>query len=378
MIVLLISILLLAGYSGLILYYRNGWMNLPPAESSRESPATSSFSIIVPARNEEQFIGACIQSLLAQDYPASMFEILVVDDHSSDQTPEIVRSFTDSRVRLLSLMEMLPDIPINSYKKKAIETAIGQAKNGFIVATDADCRVPPRWLSGINTAIVQKNAAFLAMPVVLDSNGSFLQDFQLLDFLTLQGITGASVHRRFHSMCNGANLAYSKQVFYEVGGFEGVDEIASGDDMLLMYKVCLKKPAAVFFIKSPELIVASRSADSWKGFFRQRIRWASKAGKYKDRRIFFTLLLVYLFNFNFPVLAVSCIFYPWHWYWLIGLLLAKTAIELFFLLPVAAFFGLKAKLLRFPFMQPVHILYTIIAGFLGSISRYEWKGRKVK
>lgn len=378
MVVFLISILLLAGYSGLILYYRSGWMSLPPAVSQPGSIAVSRFSIIVPARNEEQYIGSCIQSLLAQDYPASMFEILVVDDHSSDQTPDIVKSIGDKRVRLLSLEDLLPDGHVNSYKKKAIETAIGLASNEIIVATDADCRVPPGWLAAINSAIVQKNAAFLAMPVVLDSNGSFLQDFQQLDFLTLQGITGASVHRRFHSMCNGANLAYSKSVFHEVGGFEGVDEIASGDDMLLMHKVFMNHPEAVFFIKSPELIVASRSADSWKGFFRQRIRWASKAGKYKDRRIFFALLLVYLFNFNFLVLVVSGIFYTWHWYLLAGLLLSKTAIELCFLFSVAGFFELKRKLIQFPIMQPFHILYTIIAGFLGSISKYEWKGRIVK
>jgi hypothetical protein len=96
----------------------------------------------------------------------------------------------------------------------------------------------------------KNNAAFIAMPVRYYSNKNFLEIFQSLDFMTLQGITGASVYKKFHSMCNGANLAYSKKIFFEVDGFTGIDTIASGDDMLLMHKIFKHNPEKVFFLKS--------------------------------------------------------------------------------------------------------------------------------
>src|SRR4030095_15486302 len=95
---------------------------------------------------------------------------------------------------------------------------------------------PATWLKTIASFYEEKDPAFIAAPVVLQNNSSVLQIFQALDFLVLQGITGGSVHKKIHSMCNGANLVYEKKAFVEVGGFSGIDNIASGDDMLLMNK----------------------------------------------------------------------------------------------------------------------------------------------
>ena len=103
--------------------------------------------------------------------------------------------------------------------------------------------------------------------------------------MTLQGITGASVFKKVHAMCNGANLAYQKDVFFEVGGFEGIDQVASGDDMLLMHKIQTRYPNEIMFLKSKDVIVTTRAAESLKEFINQRIRWASKADRYTDKKI---------------------------------------------------------------------------------------------
>ncbi len=129
--------------------------------------------------------------------------------------------------------------------------------------------------------------------------------FQSLDFITLQGITAASVYKRFHSMCNGANLAYEKSAFIEVNGFEGIDSIPTGDDMLLMHKIYMRYPEQVFYLKSKEAIVQTEPEYSWKSFFNQRIRWASKADRYQDRRIIAVLALVYAVNVCFLVLGIA-------------------------------------------------------------------------
>lgn len=342
---------------------------------SQHTPSHITFSVIVPARNEEENIGRLLESLASQRYPKHLFEIIVADDHSTDRTAEIVRTFDG--VQLVQLTED----KINSYKKKAIETGIASAKNEWIVCTDADCIVPQDWLLTFSSFIAERKPVFVAAPVNLipgSSRRRTLYIFQALDFLTLQGITGASVHSKQHNMCNGANLAYRRDVFYEVGGFKGIDNIASGDDMLLMHKIWKYYPGGMGYIKSTKVIVETAAAATWKAFFNQRIRWASKATGYDDKRIFAVLLLVYLFNLSFLVLLIAGFADVRYFYTLAVFWLLKTMAELPFVSNVSRFFNRSHLLRYFFFFQPLHIAYTIIAGFLGSFGKYEWKGRRVK
>jgi cellulose synthase/poly-beta-1,6-N-acetylglucosamine synthase-like glycosyltransferase len=388
-----ISFVLFILYAALIIYYAISWRsipfferptaNLPVRQAGGQQPT---FSIIIPARNEEQHINACLYSICNQTYPAALYEVIVVDDHSTDNTAQIVQNYASKNIKLISLKEITGGETFNSYKKKAIETAIAQATGELIITTDADCEVNTNWLQTIAAFYQQTNAAFIAMPVKYSCNNSLLEIFQALDFLTLQGITGASVYKRIHSMCNGANLAYTKKIFEEVNGFKDIDNIASGDDMLLMHKIYTQHPDKVFFLKSKDVIVQTQPQKTIKDFFNQRIRWASKADKYDDKRIFAVLLLVYLFNVIIIVLPLICLFnitapftihHSLFTCWLY-LLIIKTAVELFFLYPVAKFFNQQKLLWWFPFAQPFHVLYTVIAGWLGKFGSYQWKGRSVK
>jgi cellulose synthase/poly-beta-1,6-N-acetylglucosamine synthase-like glycosyltransferase len=222
------------------------------------------------------------------------------------------------------------------------------------------------------------NSVFVAAPVVMNNNSSILQQFQAMDFMVLQGITGAAVSQKKLSMCNGANIAYERTSFYIVNGFTGIEQLASGDDMLLMNKIWKKFPNQVHYLKSKEAIVATEPMKTWKDFFNQRIRWASKAKSYDDKRIFPILLLVYVFNLSFLLLLIAGFWNSHFWFYLIALWIAKTIIELPLFLSLSAFFNKKRSALYFLFFQPLHIFYTIIAGFLGQFGKYEWKGRKVK
>lgn len=196
--------------------------------------------------------------------------------------------------------------------------------------------------------------------------------------MSLQGITGASVFKNIHAMCNGANLAYRRDVFFEVGGFEGIDDLATGDDMLLMHKIQKRYRKEIMFLKSRDVIVKTQTADTLKDFMNQRIRWASKADRYTDRKITGVLLLVYLLNVWLLILAVISFFNLNVLYLFVISGLIKTIIELIFLFPVAGFFNRQKYLWCFLPAQPFHILYTVIAGWLGKFGSYQWKGRKVK
>ncbi|HKZ66530.1 MAG TPA: glycosyltransferase [Chitinophagaceae bacterium] len=368
--ILFIIISLFICYSILILYYWQSWKSIPDFIPSNQTPSTF-ISIIIPARNEEENIGDLLKALQGQTYPRHLFEIIVVDDHSTDKTTAIVTHY--SGVKLLQLKS---DV-INSYKKKAIETGITAASGELIVTTDADCIPSPAWLQTIASFKEKTNAGFIVAPVVFDCNSSIVQVFQAIDFMILQGITGSSVYKKMHSMCNGANLAYERQLFYDIDGFAGIDHIASGDDMLLMHKIAKKYPDRIHYLKSAEAMVSTQPMQTWKQFFNQRIRWASKAIHYDDKRIFWVLLLVYVFNLSFLGLLVAGFWNNNFWFLFLIAWVFKTVVELPFFYSLSKFFNKQWAIKYFFFFQPMHVFYTIISGLLGQFGRYEWKGRKV-
>lgn len=380
MILFYITLALLLGYGMLISYYDRSWNSISDFNDNDpgDSSAQISITVIIPARNEEQNIGACLSSLWQQDYPPGLLEIIVVNDFSTDRTVEIVKQFRQGNIKLIHLGEYVGKNDINSYKKKAIEIAISQSKGDLIVTTDADCIAGNQWLKSIASFQKKTNAVFIAAPVKMPADKSLLSIFQSLDFLTLQGITGAAVQQKKHSMCNGANLAYLKSAYHAVNGFNGIDEIASGDDMLLMHKIAQKFPDQYFFLKSSKAIVSTKPEKTWSGFLQQRIRWASKADKYDDKRIFYVLLLVYLLNLCIGVFLVAGCWNYKYWIQFLLLITGKIAFEYPFVKKVAGFFDQQKLVKWLSLLQPMHIFYTIIAGLLGKVSSYEWKGRKVK
>jgi len=372
-----IALFLFFFYAILIGYYYRAWKRIPAPDFSVIKQNDIKISIIIPARNEEQNISNCIQSLLQQTYSKDFFEIIIVDDHSTDDTWKILKQFSsvEKNIIPLKLSDFIsPDI--KAYKKFAIETAINHSNGDLIITTDADCTFNNRWLETIASFHNSTKAKFIAAPVKIKANNSFLSIFQTLDFITLQGITGASVYKHFHSMCNGANLAYEKKGFFDVNGFRGIDNIPSGDDMLLMHKIYTKYPEQVFFLKNKNAIVSTQPETTWKKFFNQRIRWSSKADKYDDNRIFWILLFVYIINVLLIVLLLLSFLNITYLFLFLILLVAKTIIEFPFVKSVSSFFDQQKLMIYFPFLQPFHILYTVIVGWLGKFGSYDWKGRR--
>jgi cellulose synthase/poly-beta-1,6-N-acetylglucosamine synthase-like glycosyltransferase len=377
---MIITAILLAAYSVLILQYRKWFLQLALFKPGVAIPPQVFFSVIIPARNEEDNLAHCLRTVLEQQYPAGLFEVIVINDHSTDRTEAIIRAMQQefSNLRLINLADHLQGKQLNAYKKKAIELAILQSNGTWIVTTDADCTVTPYWLRMFDAFIREKQPVFVAAPVMYTHKPAFLSVFQLLDFISLQGITAASVSAGYHTMCNGANIAYRKDVFYEVGQFTGIDRLASGDDMLLMHKIKQQYPGRLGYLYCREAIVTTDPMPGWKSFLNQRIRWASKADQYRDKSIFWVLALVYALNAALLILLLSSPFITNGFInWLL-LIIVKTVVELSFMLPVAGFYNRIPALAWFPLMQPFHILYTVVAGWLGKFGTYQWKGRNVR
>lgn len=375
---LLIPSLLLTLYVILLFWYRAAWMDLPDTTSLPPVAADcqTRVSIVIPARDEAANIANCINSILNQTYRIHLLELLIMDDASDDETAAIANQLALGHTQI-KVHTLLLTKESKAHKKRAVEKGIQLATGELIVATDADCLHDPRWIESLVRSFEKDGNIFVAAPVIYTTAPTILSVFQTLDFLSLQGITGASVHRRFHTMCNGANIAYSRQAFYEVKGFAGIDQLPTGDDMLLMHKIYKRYPEKTTWLKNKHALVQTDAAPSWKAFFQQRIRWASKAAFFDDKRIFYVLLLVYLVNVSLLLTGLAAFFSIAALKGFLMLLLIKTISELYFLIPVAIFFNKQKWLWAFPFMQPLHIVYTVLAGWLGRFGKYEWKGRVI-
>lgn len=364
--------------------YYEGFVALPKWRLPKRHTFRTPITVIIPARNEAAFIGECLNSILNNNFPSHLLEIIVIDDHSTDDTPLIVqrimRQSPVHQIKLLSLAEHLQPNETQSYKKKGIEIAIRQSTGQLIITTDGDCIVSPNWLPLLVSFYEKNHFKFIAAPVNFHQEQSDFERFQSLDFAGMIALTGASIHRKMMNMCNGANLAYEKSAFLEVNGFRGIDDKASGDDMMLMQKIAKKYPNKIGFLKNENATTFTLAKPTWKTFYQQRIRWASKSASYDEWQVTLYLGLVWLFCVSIPLTFLLTIFWGMPLVWL-GLtqLTLKVVIDYIYLGMVSRFFHRTDLMKNFLTSSAYHLIYIIVIGLMGNlVKEYEWKGRKVK
>lgn len=362
-------------YAVLVCYMRAGWAALP--FFSRKCTPKTKVSVLIAARNEAANIGRTLSDILAQDFPRELLEIIVVDDHSTDDTAAVVRSFAEQGVKLLKLNE---SEPLNSYKKKAISLAIQMATGEFIVTTDADCRMEKDWLATVITYAEERGAVLVSSPVLYSRQKGFFEELQTLEFLYLIGLGAAGIGKKHASTCNGANLAYRRDVFYELGGFNGIDHLASGDDELFLHKVAGRYPDRIGFCKSRDAIVYTDAKRTLRGFISQRRRWASKSTHYKNKGIVALGLAIWTFNLLLLFTGLASLFFDVSGYLVGGFLIAiifKLTAEMCFLYPLCRFANRVDLLVYLPILTILHIVYMVYIGIAGNLGKYQWKGRRV-
>jgi cellulose synthase/poly-beta-1,6-N-acetylglucosamine synthase-like glycosyltransferase len=369
-----ICLLLTGFYLLLVLYLIKGWLNLKRPVIN-QSNFTTKVTVLIAARNEEAGISYTIEDILAQDYPKHLTEIIIVDDHSTDNTPGIISSYADCGIKLLQLNEPQP---LNSYKKKAIAKAISMSSGDLMIATDADCRMGPQWLSSIVGYYEAEQPVMISSPVTFFEEKTLFEQMQTLEFSFLIGIGAAFIGNNKASTCNGANLAYRKDVFYEVGGFSGIDDLASGDDELLLQKVAARFPGKIGFLKLRQAIVYTHAKHNLQSFLQQRRRWASKSTKYKDKKIVAVAVCMWLFNVSM-LLNFALGFYNVYFFKLVFIqFFLKFINELVFLFLVSSFFNRIKLTWLLVILSPLHVIYLVYVGLMGNARKYYWKGRMVK
>jgi len=374
LVISIISISLSLAYLGMVLFLRRGWEAVETFDLKSTSFKTT-VSILIAARNEEDKICNIINDILVQDYPVVLLELIVVDDHSTDHTSQIVLSFAERGVKLIVLNE---NEPLNSYKKKAITEAIKLSDSELIITTDADCRMSSAWLKTIIGFYESGDYKMISSPVIYFEEKSKFEEMQTLDFLFLSGLGAAGIGNKMPSTCSGANLAYQREVFYELKGFQGIDELASGDDELFLHKVASVYPDGIGFCKSRDATVYTHAKSSLKEFIQQRKRWASKSTKYKNKAIVVIGVSVWIFNFMIFLSSILGFFNPYFWCLCLICISIKALAEMSLLIPLCSFANRSKLLWYVPILTVLHMFYLMYIGIAGNSGKYNWKGRMVR
>lgn len=337
-------------------------------------------SIIIVARNESENIEQCLTSVWDSCRKYGPTEILLVDDHSTDKTIDKAEKLKIPILRLLRLSEY-KDLKSygHSYKKAAIHYALSEATSDIILSTDADCTVTDQWVKSMSELMLNQNVAAVTGPISMKSMSSnILTSFQEVEMIGTMAGSLAGIDSGLYFSANAANMIYYKQDYLEFCK-DSKNELASGDDMFFVQWLAINS-RKILFAKSKMAIVQTKTMDTIRSFFNQRIRWATKTKSYDLFGIKVLMALVFCFHFNIiagsflaAYLSSTLIL------WAVSLsVIVKLLVDYILLNHLSAFFDVNMKKVQFPLLVGLHTIYIVLIGFAGLFFRsYQWKGRKV-
>jgi cellulose synthase/poly-beta-1,6-N-acetylglucosamine synthase-like glycosyltransferase len=327
-------------------------------------------SVIIPVRNEIEFVKTIVGDLIGQSYPANFYEVLFIDDHSEDGTFEYLTIICSekSNFKVLSLENH------QTGKKQAIDRGVEIASGEWIIQSDGDCRIPEDFITEHVTKAVQSGASLISGPVMLKSEKGLWSRIESLEFLSLAGTGMASVMIGKPVMCNGANLSYSKEFYLKVRLNLLENPTPSGDDIFLMTEA-KRQQRKVEFLYSSWSIVSSEPTGSIRDFLNQRIRWGSKSRYYKDANLIYLSLLVWLVNSLLTVCLIGSLFNSDLFRIFFSSLGIKSLVDFWILFLCAKFFRQKSLLWLFPVTAIFYYFYITLSGVFSMLGSFSWKGR---
>lgn len=333
------------------------------------------FSIVIPFRNEADNLPTLLKSIDQLDYPMASVEFIFIDDASTDNSIDLINNHFDTRPNIQIIANQRIS---NSPKKDAITAALQVSTHEWIVTTDADCILPKKWLQIFAAFIQQNNCNLVVAPVTYIANKKLLHQFQLLDFLSLQAATISGFGLQQPFLCNGANLAYKKDVFKKVNGFKNNNSIASGDDIFILEKFLKFDKTKVKYLKSTEAIVKTFPVNTVSQLLNQRIRWASKTASYN--LVFGKLIGVVILLGNASIAAIPflLVFSTISVTTAITYFLLKVFSDAILIKKVAQFYKQKTFLSSYLISSLYYPGFTITVFLKSLFSNYNWKGRTFK
>ncbi len=321
-------------------------------------------SVIVACRNEEKNISRLLEHISAQDYSRDLFECIIIDDNSADSTFNTASAFTG-----IKNYKVLKNK--GSGKKTAVRTGIEACTGGLIITTDADCIPGSAWLKTFALFYAEERPDLIIGPVTISGGKGFFSRFQELEFLSLQGITAGTAIRDNPVMCNAANMAFTKEAYIE--NHTGLhEELVSGDDVFLLHSLKKKKNSRILWLESDDAIVSTAPCETWNSFFRQRARWISKAGAYKDAYTIMLAIVTFVTILIQPLLLAAGFFDHIFWLVLATALVLKSIPDYLILRNTTSRYGRQNLMRWFVPSQLFYICYIFRVVLRAAFSENRW------
>ena len=368
-----VALVVCIAYVFVIVLFATGWMRTEEFTMTASCTGRTRCSILIAARNESNSIGECLRSIMEQDHPKVLYEVIVADDGSEDNTSDIVKSFMQ---RDPSFNLQYVKVNGDGGKKQALMHAAAKANGELILTTDADTTRGKQWLSSLVSFYETQQPKMIIGPVCYTNERSLFEKIQSLEFMAL-AVTGAGgAELGMPVMCNGANLAFQRKAFEQAGGYAAIDRSASGDDVMLMTKIHAMFPGEVKFMRSRQAMTFTNACATPREFLHQRVRWASKNRSLYNITSFVTGSIIFLMHFVLLAGIILALFFPALAVPMLILFGAKCFIDFLFLFLAAAFFKKLSQLLVFVPAQLFNILYINVVAIMAVPGRYDWKGRR--
>lgn len=366
-----VFLLLLLNYVYFLLNILRGLDKL--SENNSRSNPKEFVSVIIPFRNESENILNCLKSLSTQEYPVDKFEVIYVNDSSTDGSLEkLLKADKPENISVISVPEHSLS---KAYKKRAVSYGIDNSRGEIIVTTDADCIQNPKWLSSLLSQFTE-DTALISGAVKFEPSKSIFGQVQVLEFAGLILAGAGLIGSGKPTICNGANLSFRKSVFHELGGYSDQMHLSSGDDELLMQKIASETKYKVKFCWDKNAVVTTNPNKDLRGFIHQRKRWASKGLFYQNKKLVLLLAMIYLFYLSIPLQIIFSFFISkFFLLTVITFLLTKFSLEYRVISKGKDLLFDGAVLRYFLIVELFQIIYIIVIGVLGAYGNIIWKER---
>ncbi|MEQ8714660.1 MAG: glycosyltransferase [Cyclobacteriaceae bacterium] len=360
-------------YAVALLFLTRKWLELPQS-FHEEVQEHLRITVVIPVRNEAESIIALLSAIENQNYPIEAFEVIVVDDQSTDDTFDLVEAFKNQSP--LDIQLLSSDPTQGSPKKQAIELAVNASKGEIILTTDGDCTVGTDWLDSINQAFKEEDTQLVMGPVAYEIR-SLADRLQWVEFSALQAVSATLLSLGVPSMGNGANLAYRKSAFLKVDGFAGNLDVASGDDEFLVRKMARHYGVkSLQYLKSTTAIVSTLPAQGIATIINQKIRWSSKWKHQPGTAPWLFPVVILLLNmmplltliaYAYSIVELEEVVSGWVLKALGDMAIAQSS---------ATFYDREHKWRDLILAEIIYPLYVLFFGIASIFGKYTWKDRK--
>jgi len=366
MILLTLILIITLAYVGLIAAFAIG-LKKGLVQEVKEKEERLPISVIVAFRDEALNLPNLLEAMMRQSFPKDRFELILVNDHSSDASASIVERYCSmcNNFRLVNLSEN------ETGKKAAIACGIDSAGNPLIAITDADCLPSSNWLGSISLE-AGNGSVLMIGPVIMTPIDNIVQKIQSLEYSSLMASAAGSCGIGHPVIASSANLAFRNDLL-KVSGITLNPKVTSGDDMFLLHHAKRINKGRISFLSSKEAIVQTSTSTSLREALNQRKRWASKSIHYSDRDTIITGFIVLLFSLTLILLLVASLFKIENLYYFFLLVLVKVFVDFLLLRRYLRFVGQTELLKVFLPLQLVYPIYIAYSFFAGILIKVKWK-----